>query len=90
MPLNIMDTPFNPLTATLSDVKHLLDSGSLRSTDLLDAYLAQIEKHDGYLRAIASIAPESQLRAVAEARDQERDEGRGRGSLHGIPVLIKV
>ena len=80
----------DPLTATLSDVRVLLDTGSLRSIDLIDAYLAQIAKHNDYLRAVASIAPMSQLRQCAEARDQERDQGRSRGPLHGIPVLIKV
>lgn len=81
---------FDPLTALLSDVTASLDTGVLRSTEIVELYIAQIEKHNSYLRAVATLAPRSQLREYAEARDQERARGFVRGPLHGVPVLIKV
>ena len=80
----------DPLTANLTEIRASLDAGLVRSTDLVDLYTAQIEKYNGYLRAVAMLAPKSQLHEHAEARDQERARGFLRGPLHGIPVLLKV
>ena len=67
-----------------------LDNGSLRSTDLVEAYLAQIEKHNGYLRAMLSIPLRDKLLEIATTLDNKRNEGKTRSSLHGLPIIIKV
>lgn len=70
-----------------------LTAGQLTSVDLVKMYLDQIERHNLQglkLRAVISARPKEQ--AVEEARilDAERAEGRTRGALHGIPIVLKV
>ena len=81
---------FNALTADLKLLQHRLGDGSLQSTDLVEVYLAQIRKHDGYLHAMLSLAPQDNLVARARMLDQERQNGQLRSPLHGIPIILKV
>lgn len=81
---------FNVLTADLKLLQSLLGDGSLQSIDLVEAYLAQIHKHDDYLHAMVSIAPQYSLVTRAKLLDQERKNGQLRGPLHGIPIILKV
>lgn len=80
----------NLLTATASELSQLLDSGSLTSVDLVHAYLKQISEHDGYLKAVISVASLKLLLARAELLDKERGTGKARSRIHGIPILLKV
>ncbi|RAK95966.1 amidase [Aspergillus ibericus CBS 121593] len=81
----------NVLTATAAQLGQLLQAGSITSVDIVNAYLAQIDKHnrDGLgLRALISVNPETALEQAAD-RDRERTEGRIRSPLHGIPIIVK-
>jgi len=85
--------PFDPLAATASDLQKLLDAGVVTSEDLVNIYLAQVEKHNHHgmrLNAIISTAPKDTLLAAARALDQERRTLGKRGPLHGIPIVVKV
>ena len=75
-------------TATAADLQDLLVRRIVSSKEIVESCLAQIRERDGYLKAMLSISPS----AVQDAQrlDQERSEGRIRGPLHGIPILIKV
>ena len=84
-----MIKPFNPLTATASDHLQQLSQGSLTSVQLVDVYLAQIYARNDYLKAVIDIVPTERLLSQAEKLDVERKAGTLRGSLHGIPILIK-
>lgn len=67
-----------------------MSAGTLTSRALTDAYLDRIAAVDDAgptLNAVIEINP--QARQEADARDAERQAGRVRGPLHGIPVLIK-
>ena len=67
-----------------------MQSGELGAVDLARAYLARIEAIDRAgpaLRSVIEINPDAL--ALAAERDAERAQGRIRGPLHGIPVLIK-
>lgn len=81
---------FNVLTADLKLLQRRLGDGSLRSIDLVEAYLAQIHKNDDYLHAMVSIAPRDSLVLRAKILDQERENGQLRSPLHGIPIILKV
>ena len=37
----------NTLTADVKDIHNFLHNGTLRSVDIIDAYLGHIQKHDG-------------------------------------------
>ncbi|MCJ1322634.1 hypothetical protein MMC15_007983 [Xylographa vitiligo] len=78
---------FDPLIATAAQLQNLLSSGKLTSVELCQVYLDQIHKHDHYLKAVLAIA--STALSQAAMLDKERLQGRVRGPLHGIPVLIK-
>ncbi|KAF2846480.1 amidase family protein [Plenodomus tracheiphilus IPT5] len=80
---------FNVLTAEARDLQKLLQSGSLRSVDLIEAYLAQIQRHNGYLHTVISTVPKDMLLKTAQSLDDERLANKTRSPLHGIPILLK-
>ncbi|KAK4456218.1 putative amidase [Podospora aff. communis PSN243] len=80
---------FDVLTADAKQLADLLDKGSLKSVDLVDRYLDQIEKHDGYLHAVISKPSRQALHAIARGLDEERKAGKLSSGLHGIPIVIK-
>jgi Asp-tRNA(Asn)/Glu-tRNA(Gln) amidotransferase A subunit family amidase len=82
--------PFNRLTTTASELQALLQQGTLTSVDAVDAYLEQIDRHNDWLKAVIATPPRDQLAARAKFLDDECKQGKTRGPLHGIPVLIKV
>lgn len=84
---------FNPLTTSAVQLSDLLQSGKVTSFDIIDTYVAQIEKHNHNglkLNALISVAPLDLLRRTARALDQERKDGKTRSKLHGIPIVLKV
>ena len=81
------------LTATVADLRGLLDGREVHSVDLVKSYLKQIDRHNHkgmVLNAVISTAPEEDVFQQAVALDQERAEGKVRGPMHGIPVIIKA
>ena len=72
------------------DARDRMAAGTLTSRALTQAYLERIGKIDDAGPALNSII-ETNPRALEEANalDTERKAGKVRGSLHGIPVLLK-
>ncbi|KAJ8132506.1 hypothetical protein O1611_g1116 [Lasiodiplodia mahajangana] len=64
-------------------------SGSLSIPGLVDACLLQVEKYNPSLRALLYTAPRQNLLQIAAEREQEWQTGKGRGPLHGIPIILK-
>ena len=84
-----MDVPaFEHDEATIAGLAVQMAAGALTARGLAEAYLARIEALDGTLRSVLEINPDAL--AIAESLDDERAAGRLRGSLHGIPVLVKA
>ncbi|KAH6661790.1 amidase signature domain-containing protein [Plectosphaerella plurivora] len=84
--------PLNLLHASAKDVSVALNSGSVTSRGLVEAYLARIEAHNHQgleLNAIIECAPTDKLYAIADAIDDERTAGKIRSPLHGVPILLK-
>jgi amidase len=76
--------------ATIADLQAGMTSGRFTARSIVDAYLGRIDRLDRQgpaLRAVIEVNPEAA--AIAEALDRERQRGRRRGMLHGIPVLLK-
>lgn len=87
-----MTTAFNTLTTTALELQSQLRSGSLTSVEIVEVYLAQIEKHNHTgpkLNAIINVVPRDNLLARAKELDEERKEGKIRGPLHGLPIIVK-
>jgi amidase len=73
-------------TATIPDLQVALRKGRFTSLQLVQAYEARIAAYAQF-NSIRQLNPAAQ--ATAAQLDAERREGRVRGPLHGIPVLLK-
>jgi amidase len=82
--------PLDLTGRTLTDLSAQMQAGHLTSEQIVKWYLDRIEAVDRNgpnLQAVLAINPH----ALEDARalDAERQAGKSRGPLHGIPVLIK-
>ncbi len=73
--------------ATIPELQALMSSGALTSAGLTQTYLERIAKLNPLLNAVIETNPDAL--AIAARLDAERQSGRLRGPLHGIPVLVK-
>jgi amidase len=83
-------TDFEFHEATIAELGARLRAGELTVHGLAEAYLARIEAVDRAgptLRSVIEINPDAL--AIADALDAELRQGRDRGALHGIPILVK-
>ena len=75
---------------SILELQEKMTSGELTALGIVESYLERIEQIDRQgpaLNAIIELNPDAP--GIAEALDQERKDGRTRGPLHGIPILIK-
>lgn len=75
---------------TIAEMQQGLQSGKYTSVKLTELYLTRISeidqgRHD--LKSVIEVNPEALM--LAEQMDKERKQGKLRGPLHGIPILIK-
>ncbi|CAB4804440.1 MAG: amidase [Actinobacteria bacterium] len=73
---------------SLVELRNLLALKELSSRELLDHYVARIEKLNPAVNAVVTVDLESGRRA-AEAADAEAAAGRHTRPLHGIPITVK-
>ena len=78
----------SPLERTAAELLADLTSGSITSVELTRAYLDQINRHDGHVRAFLRVNHEAAL-ARAEEIDRRRAAGKPIGRLSGLPVAVK-
>ncbi|MBX3401748.1 MAG: hypothetical protein KF873_23715, partial [Gemmataceae bacterium] len=67
----------------------LIRTGAISSVELTKATLARIEAINPKINAIVDLMAEEALKAAAEA-DRRTRAGEARGSLHGVPVTVKI
>lgn len=75
---------------SVGDLRSALDSGEVSSRQLAEACLQRIRDMDQRgpaLHAVIETNPDAL--AIADEMDAELDDGRSRGLLHGIPILLK-
>jgi amidase len=76
---------------TISELQKKMTTGALTARQLVEMYLSRIalvDEGENGINSIIEINPDALV--VAEQLDAERKEGKVRGPLHGIPVLIKA
>lgn len=76
--------------ATIDELQQKMQSGDLTSKSITQWYLKRIKETDKdgpKLNSVIEVNPDAEL--IAEVLDYERKNGKVRGPLHGIPVLIK-
>lgn len=78
------------LTADGATLTELMDHGQLTSEELVKLCLAEIDRHNCYMKSIISVAPKAKLLCAARKLDAERKEKNIRSALHGLPILVKV
>ncbi|XP_058213140.1 probable amidase At4g34880 [Rhododendron vialii] len=71
--------------ATIDGIQRAFADGRLTSRQLVDFYLHRIETLNPALRGVIEVNPD----ARDQADEADREIGAPRGSLHGIPVLLK-
>jgi len=73
--------------ASIPALQEKMASGELTSRQIVDQYIARIEKLNPTLHAVIELNPDA--RSIADELDAERKAGHVRGPLHGIPILLK-
>jgi len=75
---------------TVDALQARYESGELTARQVVNAYIERIETLDAAgpnLNSVRTVNPNA--RAIADSLDRERAEGRVRGPLHGVPILLK-
>lgn len=75
---------------TVAQLREAMESGKYTSRQICELYLKRIKEKDqseNGLNSVIETNPEAL--AIADQLDNERAEGKVRGPLHGIPVMIK-
>jgi amidase len=83
-------TNFELNETTIGELQAKLKSGKLTSKELTKLYLkriAAVDQSGPKLNSVIELNPDAL--AIATEMDQERKQGKVRGPLHGIPILIK-
>jgi Asp-tRNA(Asn)/Glu-tRNA(Gln) amidotransferase A subunit family amidase len=81
---------FEVTEASVTDLDRAMADGRVTAVQLVDGYLARIAAYDHAgpsLNTMIRLNPRA--RADAAALDAERQAGRVRGPLHGVPVILK-
>ncbi|KAL4865492.1 hypothetical protein BDV12DRAFT_174622 [Aspergillus spectabilis] len=75
------------LDATQTELQTGLRLGCFTSVDLVIAYTRRIHEVNSKLNPVLEINPEAIN--IAQQLDLERRQGRTRGPMHGLPILVK-
>lgn len=73
--------------ATVEELAAGLKAKLFTSVDLVEAYVARILEVNATLHVVSEINPDAW--AIARQLDRERERGKLRGPLHGLPIIIK-
>ena len=87
---DVRNAAFDPSEKTIAELSAAQAQGRVSATALTQSYLERIERYDRRgpkLGAVLAVNPDALT--AAQRRDAERRDGKLRGPLHGIPLLIK-
>jgi amidase len=75
---------------TITELQEKMESGELTARRIAELYLERIESVDKsgpYINSVIEVNPDAL--EIADVLDAERQAGKTRSPLHGIPILIK-
>ncbi|MGI8638764.1 MAG: amidase [Pyrinomonadaceae bacterium] len=72
---------------TISELQDKMKSGELSARKLTEIYIQRIKEIDPKLNSVLETNPDALK--IADDLDKERRNGKVRGMMHGIPVLLK-
>ncbi len=87
---DIQEKPFELEEWSVTQLQEAMKSGKYTSRQICELYLKRIEEKDqgqGGLNSVIEVNPDAL--DIADQLDNERSEGKVRGPLHGIPIMIK-
>ena len=84
---SFLETKINLNEMTVGEMQSKMKSGELSSRKLVETYLERIKEIDPKINSVIEINPDALN--IADEMDKERKIGKLRGTMHGIPVLIK-
>lgn len=80
-------TDFDLNEITVAELQKKMKNGELCAVDICKKYLERIKRVDPVLKSVIELNPDAL--DIAQKLDDERNEGKVRGPLHGIPIVIK-
>jgi amidase len=78
----------NLVFTSACQLAQMIRDREVSAVEVLDAHLEQIAKHNSKLNAICTL-DEEQSRQRAKQADEDLDQGKNWGVLHGIPMTVK-
>ena len=88
--LESLFTTVDLMDATVPELEAEMEAGNVTSERLTQMYIDRIEAYDAKLGLNSVISINPAALDDARALDREREDGKTRGPLHGIPVIIKA
>ncbi len=79
--------PIDLAELTIANIHDAYEKGNYNSLDLVNSYLARIEKFDKNINAITTINPKAL--EIAKKLDEEYAKTKKLRPLHGIPIIVK-
>jgi amidase len=73
---------------SIKKIQKMFEKNEISSVELTEFYLHRIAKYNDKLNAVIEVNPDAL--DIALKMDLERKKGKVRGSLHGVPFLIKA
>ena len=80
-------TDFELNETTVEELQKKMETGALSAESICKLYLDRIAKVDPLLKSVIELNPDAM--EIARGLDEERMNGKIRGPLHGIPIMIK-
>lgn len=80
-------TSFDLDEITIHELQQKMESGEISSVEICQKYLDRIKEIDPVLKSVIELNPDAL--DIAAQMDEERKDGKVKGDLHGIPIMIK-
>lgn len=82
-------TTIDLMDASISELTTAMEKGELTAVQLVQMYMDRINSYDKSLNLNSIISINPNALAEAATLDQLRAEGKIKGKLHGIPIIVK-
>ena len=83
-------TTVDLMDATISGLQKEMKAGHVTSEQLTQMYIDRIKAYDEKLKLNSVIFINPNALKDAKRLDKEREEGKVRGQLHGVPIVVKA
>lgn len=89
MPLAAQSPPSDLTEFSASSLSAAIRARKTSCREVMQAYLARIQRYNDVYNAIVSMLDDDQLMRLADEADRDLEQGRYRGWMHGLPHAVK-